>query len=92
MFFAYVKSELPKLREDLKKALTESKKQLNILSNPRAIFDKCKKYLIQFNFDFYKLYKAAIKGYYEGNYFNSIINLTFFFTSIIIIRRLYIII
>ncbi|KAL9126644.1 MAG: hypothetical protein Q9217_004334 [Psora testacea] len=88
LLFSHVKSELPKLREDLEKALTESKGQLDVLGNPRAMSHECKTYLAQLSLDFHEVCKAAIGGHYEGDYFNSAIDPTFSPTSTATVRRL----
>jgi len=88
LLFAHVKSELPKLREDLEKALTESQGQLDVLGDPRAMPRECKTYLAQLSLNFHEVCKAAIGGHYEGDYFNSEIDPTFSPTSTATIRRL----
>lgn len=88
LLFAHVKSELPKIREDLEKALSESKGQLDVLGDPRAMPDECKKYLTQLSLDFHEVCKAAIGGHYEGDYFISAVDPTFSPTSTATIRRL----
>ena len=88
LLFAHVKSELPKLREDLENALTDSQGQLNVLGDPRAMPDECKRYLAQLSLDFHEVCKAAIGGHYEGDYFISAMDPTFSPTSTATIRRL----
>ena len=69
LLFNHVKQELPKLREDLSKALTESTRQLSLLGERRASADECRVYLMQLSLDFYEIGKAAVNGHYEGEYF-----------------------
>ena len=88
LLFAHVRSELPKLRQDLEKALTESKAQLDVVSDPRAMPKQCKNYLAQLSLNFHEVCKAAIGGHYEGPYFNSTIDTQFSPTSNATIRRL----
>lgn len=88
LLFAHVKSELPKLREDLEKAFTESKGQLNVLGDARARPDECKRYLAQLSLDFHEVCKAAVGGHYEGDHFTCAVDPVFTPTSTATIRRL----
>ena len=88
LLFAHVKQELPKLREDLEVALTESKGQLHTMGNRRATPQECRAYLAQLSLDYYGVCKAAVGGHYEGEYFNLNTDRVFSIKSEVTIRRL----
>ncbi|KAI9844695.1 MAG: hypothetical protein M1837_005437 [Sclerophora amabilis] len=69
LLFNHIKRELPKLREDLEKALGESGSQLETMGDSRATPTECKTYLMQLSLDVYEICKAAVNGHYEGGYF-----------------------
>ena len=85
---AHVKQELPKLREDLEVAMTDSKSQLKTMGDPRATPQECRAYLVQLSLQYYDVCKAAVDGHYEGEYFNRDNERAFDLDSPATIRRL----
>lgn len=69
--FEHVKQELPKLREDIDEALSESRNQLKLMGGQRATAQDCKAYLTQLSQSCFEICKAAVDGHYEGNFFTS---------------------
>jgi GTPase SAR1 family protein len=65
----HVKQELPKLRQDLETALSESEKSIHAMGKRRATPTDCKDYLVSLSLEFYDLCKAAVGGHYQGSYF-----------------------
>lgn len=88
LLFNHVKQELPKLREDLETALSDSRTQLETMGNPRATLQDCRDYLTSLSLDYYEICKAAVNGHYEGLYFTSGVDGVFSIASPAIIRRL----
>ena len=70
MLFDHVKHELPKLRSDLGEALASAKAQLSKLGEPRIQPSECKDYLSGISVNCSQICTAAVKGHYEGEYFN----------------------
>ena len=69
--FEHVKQELPRLREDLDSALSESRDQLKLMGGQRETAQDCKAYLTQLSQTYFEICKAAVDGHYEGNFFTS---------------------
>lgn len=69
--FEHVKQELPRLREDLDAALSESRDQLKLMGAKRATAQDCRAYLTQLSQTYFEICKAAVDGNYEGNFFTS---------------------
>ena len=69
LLFEHIKHELPKLRNDLEEALTDSRFLLEAMGNRRASPQECKAFLTQLSLDIYEVGKAAVNGHYEGEYF-----------------------
>lgn len=67
--FEHVKQELPRLREDLDAALSESRDQLKLMGGQRATAQDCRAYLTQLSQTYFEICKAAVDGHYEGNFF-----------------------
>ena len=88
LLFNHVKKELPKLREDLSRALNESMDLLAALGERRASGAECRAYLMQLSLDFYEIGKAAVNGHYEGDYFTQKTDPVFSSHSQASIRRL----
>ena len=88
MLFEHIKQELPKLRKDLKEALTESRRLLQAIGSRRTTPQEYKAFLTQLSLDIYKVGKAAVNGYYEGEYFTSNSDYLFSVESPKTIRRL----
>lgn len=88
VLFNHVKQELPKLREDLQTALSDSKSQADMLGKSRSTTGDCKDYMISLSLAFYDVCKAAVNGHYQGNYFTQNPDTVFSVTSPASIRRL----
>ncbi|KAK6850581.1 hypothetical protein PG987_000215 [Apiospora arundinis] len=88
LLFNHVKQELPKLRQDLESALSDSQEQWEIMGNPRTKANDCRNYLMSISLDFHDLCKAAVNGYYQGSYFTQTTDAVFSGTSTASIRRL----
>ena len=88
MLFSHVKQELPKLREDLERAMTESKQQLEAIGHRRATVQDCRAFLVQSSLEIHDMCKAAVEGHYEGGYFNREVDSVFSLESPATIRRL----
>ncbi|TVY58349.1 Interferon-induced GTP-binding protein Mx [Lachnellula cervina] len=71
LLFDHVKHELPKLRQDLEDALTDTHQQLSLLGEPRSTAADCKTYLAKMSQEFLKICSAAVDGHYEGEYFHN---------------------
>jgi GTPase SAR1 family protein len=71
LLFEHVKQELPKLRQDLENALTESQKSLKLMGQARSTPSDCKAYLAQLSLDHYEICRAGVNGHYEGDYFRN---------------------
>lgn len=84
----HVKQELPKLREDLDKALEESKGLLGLMGKPRTTSQECRSFLTQLSQEYYEVCKAAVDGRYEGDYFICAADQVFSHSSLTSIRRL----
>lgn len=69
LLFEHVKRELPKLKDDLEKALTEASKQLETMGKRRATPQECKELLISLSLGYHEICQAAVNGNYEGEYF-----------------------
>lgn len=74
LLFDHVKHELPKLRQDLENALTDTNQQLALLGDRRSTAADCKTYLAKMSQDFLKICSAAVDGHYEGEYFHNTID------------------
>ncbi|KAJ2993562.1 hypothetical protein NUW58_g1803 [Xylaria curta] len=70
LLFEHVKQELPKLRQDLEEALREAEEERDLLGAPRSSSEECRSYLAQLSLGYYELCKAAVNGYYEGDFFH----------------------
>ncbi|KAH9217655.1 P-loop containing nucleoside triphosphate hydrolase protein [Leptodontidium sp. 2 PMI_412] len=88
LLFEHVKQELPKLRQDLEKALAEAKGDLALLGDARSNSAECKAYLAQLSLDYYELCKAGVNGHYEGEYFQENTDPSFSLNSKATIARL----
>ena len=87
LLFEHVKKELPKLREDLEEALSDTKVQLDKMGNRRTTPSDCRTYLAKLSLDYYEICKSAVNGHYESGYFTSNVDPTFTVTSPATIRR-----
>ena len=88
LLFEHVKRELPKLREDLEKALSETKEQLAKMGDRRTTMSDCRSYLVQLSLDYYEICKSAVNGHFEGAYFTSEVDPTFTISSPATVRRI----
>jgi GTPase SAR1 family protein len=87
LLFDHVKLELPKLKHDLEKALSEARGQLEVLGVARSLPSECKSYLAQLSQTYHNICSAAINGHYEGEYFRMDMDGTFNLKSASTIRR-----
>ena len=71
LLFEHIRQELPKLRSDLEKALTDGKTKLDSMGARRSTLGDCKTYLTQLSQNCHEVCKAAIDGHYEGEYFTN---------------------
>ena len=69
LLFEHVKHELPKLRHDLEDALRDAQEERAVLGAARSTPEECRAYLSQLSMNFYEICKAAVNGYYEGDFF-----------------------
>lgn len=69
LLFEHVKRELPNLRRDLDAAMADTTLQLGALGASRATPAECRTYLTQLSMSCLDISKAAMNGYYEGEYF-----------------------
>ena len=70
LLFEHVKHELPKLRQDLEKALCDAREQLDLLGAKRSSAVECRAYLAKLSLEYYEISKAAVNGHYENSYFH----------------------
>jgi GTPase SAR1 family protein len=87
LLFDHVKLELPKLKHDLEKALSEARGQLEVMGVARSLPAECKTYLAQLSLAYHNICSAAINGHYEGEYFRLDVDATFNLNSASTIRR-----
>ena len=92
LLFDHIKQELPKLGKDLEEAFTETQLHLDALGSRRKTLREYKAFLTQLSLDLYKVGKAAVNGYYKGEYFAHDSDHTFSVESPTTIRRLRVII
>ena len=88
LLFNHVKQELPKLRQDLDTALSESESQLEVMGRRRATPADCKDYLMSVSLEYYEICKSAVDGHYQGGYFTRNPDQLFSIKSPASIRRL----
>jgi GTPase SAR1 family protein len=88
LLFNHVKQELPKLREDLDKALGDNKKELEKMGGRRATPQECRTYMTQLSQDVHGVCQKAVDGHYEGRYFTTKVDPEFSLTSPNTLRRL----
>lgn len=69
LLFAHIRQELPRLHKDLEDALSRAKNELGALGSARTNAGECRNYLTKLSLDFHEVCKAAVNGYYEGEYF-----------------------
>lgn len=69
LLFHHIRQELPRLHTDLERALSRTKSELDVLGSARTTAGECRNFLTQLSLDFHEVCKAAVNGYYEGEYF-----------------------
>jgi len=69
VLFEHVRNELPRLGEELEKALQAAKEELGQMGKSRSTPVECRIYLGQLNMQCYDICRAAINGNYEHPYF-----------------------
>ncbi|KAJ5471832.1 P-loop containing nucleoside triphosphate hydrolase protein [Penicillium diatomitis] len=67
--FDHCRQELPRLQTDLEGALSRAKSEMAVLGSARTTAGECRNFLTQLSLNFHEICKAAISGYYEGEYF-----------------------
>ena len=69
LLFDHIKRELPKLQNDLEKALAESTKKLEAMGEPRMTLPECKEYLTRLSVVVQRTCETALNGNYIGDFF-----------------------
>ncbi|KAJ0107245.1 hypothetical protein J7T55_007615 [Diaporthe amygdali] len=69
LLFEHVKNELPRLQDDLEKALKEHQNELDLLGKPRSTKMECREFFVDLNMQSFELYKAGVNGHYEHDWF-----------------------
>ncbi len=69
VLFEQIKSELPRLIEDIESGITSCRSGLEKLGPARLSLDEQKEFLVDLSGDFQSLCDAAIKGDYEQDFF-----------------------
>ncbi|SPJ90330.1 related to dynamin GTPase [Fusarium torulosum] len=65
---AHIERELPKVKEDIRKSLEASEKELHALGEPRSTVGHIRTFLIGLSLRFTGVTQAALDGNYHGNY------------------------
>ncbi|CAJ2509310.1 Uu.00g143360.m01.CDS01 [Anthostomella pinea] len=71
LLFEHVKNELPRLKDDLERALEAAMNDMKILGDARSTVADCRAYLVQLSMDCHEICKAALNGNYEHDYFKA---------------------
>lgn len=71
LLFDHVKKELPRLQDDLEKALTKAQDELKVLGKSRSTVAECRTFLAQLNMDCHEICKAGLNGNYEHDHFKA---------------------
>lgn len=71
MLLDHVKKELPRLQDDLQKALDTMKSELQRLGESRSTVAECRAFLTQLTMKCYEICKASINGNYDHDFFKS---------------------
>ena len=69
LLFNHIKNELPELRAELGKKLSETTKELGRLGTRRSTVGEQRHYLLKLSMLFYNTAKAALHGHYDAEYF-----------------------
>lgn len=69
MLLDHVKKELPRLQDDLQKALDTTKSELQRLGKSRSTVAECRAILTELTLNCYEICKASLNGDYEHGYF-----------------------
>ncbi|ENH71810.1 Interferon-induced GTP-binding protein Mx2 [Fusarium oxysporum f. sp. cubense race 1] len=64
----HIEKELPKVKEDIRKSLEASERELQALGEPRPTVGHIRAYLIGLSMRFTEIARAALDGNYHGNY------------------------
>ena len=88
LLFDHIKQELPQLREDLDRALADTKSDLKTMGDRRTTAEDCRTFLMQLSLDYRDICRAAIGGNYEGEHFKHDVDHIFSVSSPSTIRRL----
>ncbi|KAJ5742529.1 P-loop containing nucleoside triphosphate hydrolase protein [Penicillium nucicola] len=69
LLFTHIHQELPRLHTDLEEALSQARSELGAIGRARTNAGECRSYLTELSLGFHEVCKAAVNGYYEGEYF-----------------------
>lgn len=69
LLFDHVKKELPRLQEDLEKALNTAQDELKLMGESRSTAAECRAFLAQLNMDCHEICRAGLSGNYENDHF-----------------------
>jgi hypothetical protein len=64
----HIERELPKVKEDIRKSLEASERELQALGEPRPTVGHIRAYMIGLSMRFTEIAQAALDGNYHGNY------------------------
>ncbi|RKK76747.1 hypothetical protein BFJ69_g6696 [Fusarium oxysporum] len=64
----HIEKELPKVKEDIRKSLEASERELQALGEPRPTVGHIRAYMIGLSMRFTEIARAALDGNYHGNY------------------------
>ncbi|ROW11295.1 hypothetical protein VMCG_00863 [Cytospora schulzeri] len=69
LLFDHVKKELPRLQEDLEKALKTAEDELKLMGESRSTAAECRAFLAQLNMECHEICRAGLNGNYENDHF-----------------------
>lgn len=64
---AHIERELPKVKDDIRKSLEASEKELQALGEPRPTIGQVRAFMIRLSMHFTEVAQAALEGNYHGN-------------------------
>jgi hypothetical protein len=69
LLFQHVKSELPRLQEEIEDALRAAEEELQLLGMPRSTEAECQEFFANLNVRSFELCRAGVSGHYEDEWF-----------------------
>lgn len=69
LLFEHVKKELPRLQEDLERALKTAQDELKLMGESRSSAAECRAFLAQLNMECHDICRAGLSGNYENDHF-----------------------